>query len=374
MENQMQKYRATRDFGMAGITVQRGMEIGFDGYSIQVAGRPAQPLPTFKGAIKTGWAVPEAAYDPAAGPGLPQRANIKVGPADGGNPAAPRASRSMLATTDAEEQVVGNYAEHAANVRHSNQNRSYLSTESQDGVPVRTLQTVANSRDGARTTLNGSNTQQAIAQAESVKLAAGRGLTREEYLARLSPEDREVYLAEIEARKYSHPGVEPVVEGPETQGHVVGRIAAPKDLDTMGMHVRTTVGGGTDTVDLSGLDGAPAEVRTMEVEGMRFTTTNGPKKVQRAPEVKRAAAPARDPGEGTLQDLDPRRVIARAVCSDFPDLYDFDLPLRKKLARLRADFEDRPDVIRAVAAAETDTEMRILLVSEFPEAFQSAAP
>lgn len=376
MQTQMQKYIATRDFGMAGITVQRGMEIGFDGYNVEVAGRPAQPLPTFKGAIKTGWAVLEAAYDESAGPAAPQRANIKVRPADTGNPVAPRAASTLIATTDSEEQVVGNYADHAANVRESNQQRRYLSTESQDGVPVRSLKTVANSRGGARTELNGSNTQQVIAAAESVKIDAGRGMTRDEYLARLSPEDREVYLAEIESRRYSHPGVEPV-RGPETQGRVVGHIAAPKALDTMGMHVSTTVGGGTDTVDLSGLDGAPAEVQTFEVEGMKFTTTNGPRKAQRAPEAKAPAATPvapRDPGEGSFQDIDPRRVIARAVCADFPDLYDFDLPLRKKLARLRADFEDRPDVIRAVAAAETDTEMRVLLVNEFPEAFQTTAP
>jgi hypothetical protein len=373
METQMQKYRATRDFGMAGFTVQRGMEIGFDGYNVQVAGRPAQPLPTFKGAIKTGWAVPEAAYDPAAGPGVPQRANIKVRPADTGNPVAPRTASSMIATTAEEEQIVGNYMDHAAGVRQSNQRRSNLTTESQDGVPVRSLKTVANSRWGQRTELNGSNTQQVLAAAESVKIEAGRGMTREEYLERLSPEDREVYLAEIEARRFSHPGVEPV-QAPETQGKVVGRVAAPKDLDTMGMRVTTTVGGGTDTVDLTGLDGAPAEVRVVEAEGMRFTTTNGPRRTPRAQEAKPTTTPQVDPGAGSFQDIDPRRVIARAVCSDFPDLYDFDLPLRKKLARLRADFEDRPDVIRAVAAAETDTEMRVLLVSEFPEAFQAAAP
>jgi hypothetical protein len=277
----------------------------------------------------------------------------------------------MLATTEAEEQIVGNYADHAASVRQSNQRRSYLTTESQDGVPVRSLKTVANSRDGARTTLDGTNTQRALAEAASVQIQAGRGMTREEFLARMPPEDREVYLAEIEARRASHPGVEPV-RGPETQGNVVGWIAAPKDVDTMGMHVSTTVGGGTDTVDLSGLDGDPAEIQVVEVEGMRFTTTNGPKKAARPVEPKRQAAV--DPGAGSHQDIDPRRVIARAVCADFPSLYDFDLPLRKKLARLRADFEDRPDVIRAVAAAETDTEMRVLLVSEFPEAFQTVAP
>lgn len=370
METQMQKYRATRDFGMAGLAVQRGMEIGFDGYNVQIAGRPAQPLPTFKGAIKTGWAVPEASYDPSAGPAAPQRANIKVRPADTGNPTALRAPSSMISTTDAEEQIVGNYADHAASVRQSNERKNGFVAEPQDGVPVRTLQTVANSRGGARTTLTGSNTQQAIAEANSVKIEPGRGVTREELLERMAPEERAAYLAELEARRSAYVADEPL-KGPETQGQVVARVAAPKNVDSMGMHLENHVGGGTDTVDLTGLDGAPEEVHVFEAEGMRFTTTNGPKKSARAAEKPQQSP--REPDARSLEDVDPRRVIARAVCSDFPDLYDFELPLRKKLARLRADFEDRPDVIRAVAAAETDTEMRVLLVSEFPEAFQSAA-
>jgi hypothetical protein len=63
------------------------------------------------------------------------------------------------------------------------------------------------------------------------------------------------------------------------------------------------------------------------------------------------------------------RKIARAICADFPDNYVFTDSPKKKLARLQADYEDRPDVIRAVAAAETDGEVKRRLIEEFPEAF-----
>ena len=65
---------------------------------------------------------------------------------------------------------------------------------------------------------------------------------------------------------------------------------------------------------------------------------------------------------------DPRRVIAKTICQDFPDNYDFEATVRKKIARIQADFEDRVDILRAVYAAEND-EMKARLLEEFPEAF-----
>lgn len=377
MDTQMDKYRATRDFGMGGMNVQRGMVIEFDGYNIALGGRPSTPLPSFKGAIKVGWVVPAAAYDETAAPARPQSAGIKVRPADTGNP-NDRAASSMIATADAEEQVVSNVQEHAAGVRKANQTKSNRGTpevESQDGVPVRTLQTQANSRGGARTTLTGSNTHQVIAEASRVQIEPGKGLTREELMARMTPEQRQIYKAEIESRSAAHFTAESepetqALQGPETQGHVIASIAAPEGGDSMGISTKMFVGGGTETVDLSGLDNGPSEVGFIESEGMRFTTTNGPKGSKKAAP---RAAPL-PPVEIGPNDMDPRRVIAKSICRDFPDNYDFDASLRKRVARLRADYDDRPDVIRAVAGAETDTEMRLLLVEEFPEAFQVRAP
>lgn len=366
MNTQMDRYRATRDFGMAGLSIQRGTMIEFDGYNIAVEGRPAQPLPTFKGAIKTGWAVLEAAYDASAPLVRPTSANIRVHPADSGNPNN-RAAAAMIATAQSEEQIVGDVADHAATVRKGNQRRQVVGVqvESQDGIPVRELKTLANSRGGVRTELTGSNTHQLIEEANRVQIDAGKGITRDEVMERLAPEQRKAYQAEIQARKAMHVVLDEqvAVAGPETQGRVVGRVAAPKEVESLGVKLTTTVGGGTDTVDLSGYDSdAPAEIQVVEAEGMRFTTTNGPRKKGQPLEAPRVPE--------SLDGADPRRVIARSICRDFPEVYDFDLPLRKKVARLRADFEERPDVIRAVAAAETDSEMRLLLVDEFPEAFQ----
>lgn len=366
MNTQMEQYRATRDFGMGDMTIQRGMRIEFDGYNIRVAGRPQQAMPTFKGAVKARWAVPEAEYNASAPAPRPQAAGIKVRPADSGNPNN-RQVATMAATAEAEENIVSDVAIHAAGVRKANQTRTYKVTsqevEPQDGVPVRTLQTLANSKDGPRTTLTGSNSQMAINAASSVQIEAGRGITREELMERMTPEQRAVYQAEIEARRAMHVPLDArvAVQGPSMQGNVVATLeSGPETVDSMGIHLENSVGGGTDTVDLSGLDQAPAEMDVIESEGMRFRTTNGPRKAGAAP----AAAPA------SLEDVDPRRVIARSICRDFPEQYDFNAPARKKIARLRADFEERHDVIRAVAAAETDGEMKSLLVGEFPEAFQ----
>ena len=370
MNTQMERYRATRDFGMSDMTIQRGMSIEWDGYHVRVAGRPQQAMPTFKGAIKARWAVPEAEYNAAAPAARPQSAGIKVRPADTGNPIN-RQPSVMVATTEAEESVVGDYQAHAAQVRKTNQRPRSASmavtAEPQDGVPVRTLQTLANSRDGVRTTLTGSNTYQAMQEATNVQIEPGRGMTREELLERMSPEQREQYMAEIEARRSAYVSEQtPVQRGPEAQGEVLATLEAPEGVESMGIKLNTTVGGGTDTVDLGSLGDAPAEQGVIEVEGMRFRTTNGPRKAE-----SRARRSVASP---SLETMDPRRVIARSICGDFPDQYDFDAPSRRKIARLRADFEDRADVIRAVAAAETDGEVKALLVSEFPEAFQANAP
>ena len=65
---------------------------------------------------------------------------------------------------------------------------------------------------------------------------------------------------------------------------------------------------------------------------------------------------------------DARLKFAKQLCSDFPSNYDFATNPRKKLARLQADYEERPDVIRAIFAAESD-DFKAVLLKEFPQAF-----
>jgi len=70
----------------------------------------------------------------------------------------------------------------------------------------------------------------------------------------------------------------------------------------------------------------------------------------------------------SLESAMKRRKMAKQMCPDFPDSYDFAAPERKRLARLTADFEERADVLMAVYAAETDS-MKAAIESAFPTVF-----
>jgi hypothetical protein len=90
-------------------------------------------------------------------------------------------------------------------------------------------------------------------------------------------------------------------------------------------------------------------------DGVRITNTNGPGSMK--PLTPRVAT------------TDTRRKVARSITPDFPDNYDFDQPVKRKVARLVADYGDRQDVLRAAVAAETSVETRDAIMSEFPEIF-----
>ena len=120
-----------------------------------------------------------------------------------------------------------------------------------------------------------------------------------------------------------------------------------------------------EVYDASGADPGKPKVETFEQDGMKFTTTNGPsRREQASPRSAEAHKPV------MLKDgsADARRMIAKQMCPDFPSNYDFSQAPRKKLARLQADYEERPDVIRAVFAAESD-DFKSTLMQEFPQAF-----
>lgn len=361
----MTKFTANETFtlppGPGGVapSIQRGMEVEFDGRSLAYGGFPATPVPQFLGAVKAGWVTPSEHFDTSAAPNRPVSANISVRPADTGNP-NDRHQRTAITTAQAEERHVRDVGQHAAEVRQGNEanyrrpaaapGARVITADDQEGIAVRTLKTPADRRkspDGMNDVTD-QTLGQALREANSVKIEPGKGRSREEMMAQMTEEQRAQYLAEIEGRRAMY-------AGPEAQGAVVAQIrpqqTGPKTSE--GITAEVYVGGGTETVDVGGT-GEAAEVTTRIVEGVKFTETNGPKKDRPKP----------------VQSQDPRRVIAKSICSDFPDNYDFDSSLRKKIARLQADYEDRFDVIKAVAAAETDAEVKQRLVEEFPEAFQ----
>lgn len=353
----MVEYTATQTFRLSSnpeLRISAGTRLLFDGVNIQIDGMPARPLPQANGAIKQGWLVPSGDYIP--GEVRRVSAGITTRPADGGNPMEAR-QRSTMATAQAEETYVGSVSNHAAQVRDRNGRRVMATeVEPQDGIPVRRLGNPDGRKNPVDVFAQGSS---AIAQAEKTQVRPGRGRTREEVMQNMSPEQRAHYEQEILARKAAK-GIDiSVVEGLETQGTVVAQVRPqPSQVTREGISTVNSVGGGIDAVDLGGT-GSQQEVTYVEREGIRFQETNGPKKDR--PQV----TPTR-----VVAETDPRRIIAKAVCPDFPDIYDFDASVRKKIARVQADFEDRPDVIRAIAAAETDVEMKRRLVEEFPEAFQ----
>jgi hypothetical protein len=360
---QMQKFLAQRTFmlGQTGIQISQGMEVLFDGTRVSVDGNEVT-LPQLRGAIRQGWLVLEAEYDEEnTEASRPVAANIQVRHATkGGNPFMNQApTRSAMTMTESDEREVGQVASHAQAARQANQQYRRgqpvdtpqgSSVEMQDGVPVRRLKTAAGERSKQqRTVLTSESAGDAIRRANSVQVDPGQGITREEMLERMSPEQREGYLATTGALKAAH------FDDGATQAKIVGRVTASKAPKTQdGISAKVTTGGGIETADPStGTTEKPVETVRVE-DGITFRGTNLSK--PKPPVVK-------DTG-----DTDVRRRVAKAICPDFPDNYDFTLPERKKLARLQADYEDREDVLRAVFAAESDA-FKLLLVAEFPAVF-----
>lgn len=344
---------ATRSFalGSTGQTVPEGSEVEFDGTMVSYVGLAPVNLPQLRGAVKMGWLVLKEAYDPAAGPPPPQAAGIQMRAADGGNPMEKtKRTEVTAATVEDEEREVGNVAQHAKrtaernkeNYRRGSENRAVMAgtveVEPQDGVEVRSLKTPTKFEG------NVTNASSAISAVErAAKIEAGTGQTREEMIARMTAEERAEYAQEVASRTAAY--------DPERAATVVAQIdKSPGMVEREGMKVKTEVGGGTAIADMGGT-GATPETEVVVEEGVKFTRTKSVKKA---------------PSNGETEQA---RIIAKSICPDFPDSYVFSAPVRKKIARLQADFDDRPDIIRAVAAADTDPEVRSRLIEEFPEAF-----
>ena len=353
----MLTFVATRSFvlGATGQTVVKGQDLQFDGSTIEMGG-DSFLMPQLKGAITKGWLVLEENFDAEDNSAeIPQTANIQVRhPTKGGNPMLPTpVARTSMATAEEEEREVGQVRSHADQTRAQNtgyrRGNAVNPVELQDGVPVRTLKTLAGEKaKHTRTVLTAGTVGSAIAAAGNVTIDPGQGITEAEMLDRMEEEEREEYLARKQALRAQY-----VEESP-----VVGRVKKAKATETReGITATVSAGGGVGIADLSGSDGIPEE-QIIEQDGIKFTTTNGPKRADQPSPRAEQPVMLRD---GTAE---VRRQIAQQLCPDFPTNYDFSAPPKKKLARLQADYEDRPDVLRAVFAAETDA-FKALLTQEF---------
>lgn len=378
--NQKQLFMSTRTFTMGndGHTIPEGSEIEFDGTFVSYEGLAPVMMPQLRGAIRAGWLVPSKVYDPNDhSASIPQSAGMTMRAAEGGNPMNPKPRQEVNMDIESEEREVGDVDAHAAATRQRNvenyrrkrtpqtestagtRSGGYVEPQEEIEVPGVKFQTMAGEK-AKRISTNITMAGTAIAAAQKVKIKPGRGRTREELIrdaiARGGLMNDE--LAEYEKELASMRARHGVVATPT----VVNRVREPEiHQQREGFDLSLSVGGGTEIADLGGTGGAGKDQETViEVEGMKFTNTNGPKKGTRL-----VATPPKSNG---ADDALCRR-IAKAVCPDFPDDYVFTDPTRKKIARIQADYDDRPDVIRAVAAAETDVEVKRQLVEEFPEVF-----
>lgn len=391
-------FMTTRPFalGSTGITVPKGTEIYFDGTKATVDGSE-YTLPQLRGAIKADWMILAEDYDENASVG-PTRANIQVRhPTQGGNPNQPR--QAMGTAVSEEEREVGNTRTHAAATKDANSGyrrgvtqvntgvsagqkvltqRGVMEVENQDGHVVdRPALKTASGDKAKQSRVLADHASEVIHKASQVKIEPIAGVSREELMERMDPEERERYEAEIESRTSGYKaealpgetkaGLHRGARLVDDDRKVVGKAPGlKKSQTTEGITARVSAGSGIETVDLAGAS-RPAEVTTYEEDGIKFTSTNGPKR-DLTPSVHPRQTQVSLPGPTGGVDPEVRRKIAKAMCPEFPDNYAFDLPAKKKIARLRADYEDRMDILKAVFLAESD-EMKGMLAQEFPEAF-----
>lgn len=385
---------ATRKFalGSTGVDILDGMEVLFDGSTVEVNGQRFN-VPQLRGSLKLGWLVLAEDYDPEAPPAPRMSANIQVRSAvsNNQNPMAPP-TRAPITTAESDERVVMTHGQRTAAASQATQAARAAARPAggggvarsfggggdvevggaEFGIPVaRSLLTPAK----AVTEVTRDSVGQAIMAADKVKVQPGQGLTEEQMLASMTEEDREAYLAKKEAARanvtsrvnpnYSGPPITKVAAAPAT-ARQVGRVKTSRSQTVEGITATVTTGGGTETFDASG-SSRPAEQTVTEIEGMRFTNTNGPKRGAQA-------VPADDQIVSKIEKdgtADARKKIAKALCPDFPEEYGFSDHWKRRLAMIRLNYEGRADVIRAIFAAESD-DFKKVLMEEFPEAFASS--
>lgn len=364
--NQFERYTSTKTFalGSTGINIPYGAELLFDGSTVMFD-EAKYMMPTLRGAIRLGWLVLTSQYDSEAEVSAPASANIGIRPAVNTSQSATQPPiRSMAVTVQSDERVVMTRSDRTASAqRQTASQRSHSNdVEPQEAKPI-----ARSFKTSAKTTTDLNHVGSAIAKAESIKIDPGEGISEREYLSRLSTEAQQEYLLKKQEKKSAY------IQTPDPSTVVASIRKSAKVTQTDGFTTTLSVGGGSEITDLSGLDSGKAVLSEVFAEGLTFRNTNGPKRaftsvVTKVDEPATASAlPTETPSKG---NIDARRLVAKAVCSDFPDDYDFNDHWKRRMARIQLHYSDSLSVIRAIFAAESDDFKRLIL-EEFPSAFQS---
>lgn len=420
------EYIIAKDFTVSQLNhrLTSGDTVLFDGVTLTVPGYNPVSVPQFRQAIHTGWAVARNQPQTAS---TPDRPNLRMTPANSGNPLAPAAKIQVNPAEVYDHiQVAGTASNHAANTKQANKmTRAQLANRDRDRYRGRRPSTVSDEIGDAYSAKVSETPRELMTEsksytnilgreytehkqiAESVQIEPGRGLTREEVLERMTPEEQDIYLARLEAQRNQHqmevmqrqaammgmyagmpqipgmpqmpnnmltpaanPYIQPTPFGPPPQPSPYGQqFGQSQVVGKIGTSVNS---GSSDGIQTSVQIGSrntgmlpQQQVRTTVEDGITFTQSVQP--LQQQP---RLSPEASEQQKSVLKKSENmRRQTAKMLCPDFPDNYDFDASLRKKIARLQADYEDRPDVMRAVFVAETD-EVKAELIQAFPGVFE----
>lgn len=381
VRNQPYTFVVTKKFsigalgGAPGVDVTPGEELDYDGTTVTIGGQQITS-PQLRGTIKAGWLVLAEHYNPDAQVSVPS-ANISVRAAIGDNPhgGGGPAVRRLITTTESDERVVMQRSERAAAAKARTAAARGGSVEeggAEYGTIVpRSFKTQASSV----TEVTPSSVGQAIMAADKVKIDPGEGVTVEDVLSVMTPEEQEEYLSKKEARRIEKgiplEDTKPVRRAPAQ----APQYNTPRTQVRDGITSTLSTRGSEEIYDPTG-SGGRAVQSSFESEGIRFTNTNGPRRNNPVP------APALTPQVGhSMFDentskferdgtADVRRMTAKAICPDFPDNYNFNDHWKRRLATILLHHENNRQVLLAIFAAESDDFKKVLL-EEFPEAFQS---
>lgn len=370
--------------GNTGIDVVPGDEVEFDGSLVSVNNQQVS-LPQLKGSIALGWLVLAKDYDPNAALQRAPSANIQVRNAvsTSTNSQIPP-QRTTITTTDSDERVVMTNSQRTAaaqqqtaiargQARNEGQVRNFAggggSVEQGGAEYGREIPRSFKTRANTTTEITPNSVGYAEMQANQVKIDPGKGVSEEDVLATMTEAEVEAYHAKKESKREEiasrlNPKFQgsPVTQLAPMQSSVVGRVKSAKAQTSEGVTSRVTTGGGSEIFDPSTGNGGGKQ-SVVEVEGIRMTNTNGPR--ARAPQASEESPVSKIEKDGTA---DARRMVAKSLCADFPEQYNFGDHWKRRIAMIRLNYENRSDVIRAIFAAESDDFKKVLL-EEFPEVF-----
>lgn len=352
---EFRSFTATRSFalGAFNVTVAKDATLEFDGSMVDYAGQ-RYTFPQLRGAITAKWLVLSENFDENDPEyNRPISANIKVRSATSDD----KTRKEIVTEVETDERIVASTVQHAESTKERNKRKTIAKliesvSVDQEGVPVRSLKTSAK----AKSELTASSVGTLLREASNVQIEPGKGISEAEMLEKMSEDAKQEYLTKKSFLKAQY------VDSDSVE---VAKIKGKKSVETEGIKLTQKVGGGIEIADLSGST-KPSKKTTIVEDGITFQNTNGPEKLQPQQHPRSVNEQLVMFKDGTVE---ARLKIAKSLCPEFPGSYDFAASSKKKLARLQADFEDRPDVIRAVFAAESD-DFKSKLIEEFPNAFR----